>query len=512
MSAVNKIDSNISGLAYAEEAVLGSLPGEDGLGGTPVWKRLEPNSYSDFGGDIKMVAPNPLNPSRQRRKGVAVDIDAAGGFNHNLSFYNLTDIMQGAMFADIRKKGQYPCVDVDSSDDSYQLTGHSITADSLVYAIGFSNPTNNGLKLVSSVATDNIIVSSPLVNEGAPPSTANVFLIGKQTAVGDLDIVADGVSYPVMNSTALDFTTLGLVPGQWIFLGGDSGPMQFTTPANNGFKRVRSISANQIVFDKTSVGMTTEANTTKTVQIFLGDVLKNETGALIKRRSYNVERTLGAPDNASADLQSEVLEGAVIDEVTFNIPQGELLNVDMKFMAIDNVQRTADIGPKQTSVQNSYGSDIFNSTSDIPRMRMYVLSEIDSAPTSLFAFVSEATITLTNNVSVDKAIGVFGGFDMTTGTLEIGGSLTAYFHTVEAIQAIRNSSDVTIDMIFVRNNKGMVLDLPLVALGDGRLKVEQDKPITLPLKMDAATAVDIDENLDYTMMITYFNYLPTVAG
>ena len=52
MAQVNKIDSNITGLAYAEEAVLGSLPGEDGNAGTPVWHRLNPNSYNDFGGEI----------------------------------------------------------------------------------------------------------------------------------------------------------------------------------------------------------------------------------------------------------------------------------------------------------------------------------------------------------------------------------------------------------------------------------------------------------------------------
>lgn len=513
MAEVNKIDSNITGLAYAEEARLGILPGEDGEAGSPVWKRLEPNSYSDFGGDIKTVAPNPLNPSRQRRKGVAVDIDAAGGINHNLSFYNLTDLMQGAMFADIRKKGEYPCVNVESTDDSYELTGHTITAGAIILAVGFTNTLNNGLKNVVTVSTNNITVPDGLVAEVSPPTTARVFLVGHNSAAGDLDIVNSGTSYPVMNSTILNFTTLGLVVGQWIYLGGDSGPNQFTNAANNGFKRIRSISANQLVFDKSGGTMVTEANTTKTVQLFMGDVLKNELGSLIKRRSYNLERTLGVPDSAlPSEVQSEVLTGAVINEVTFNVPRAELLTVDFKFMAIDNEQRLGSDGPKSSGVLLPMGADIFNSTSDVPRIRMTILDAANAAPSNLFAFLSEATITLSNNVSVDKAIGVFGGFDTTTGTLEVGGSVSAYFSNVQAIKAIRDSSDVTIDMIVVRNNKGIVMDLPLVSLGDGRLKIDQDKPIMLPLKMDAATAVDIDPNLDYTMMFTYFNYLPTVAG
>lgn len=511
MATVNKIDANYTALAYAEEAVLGSLPGENGNAGTPAWKRVNPNSYSDFGGDIKTVSPNPINPSRQRKKGVAVDIDATGGFNHNLSFYNMTDLMQGALFANIRKKGQYPATIIATTDDSYNLVGHTIPAGALVYAVGFLNAANNGFKNVLSIATNKILVSQNLVDEGSPPATASVFYVGVQSAAGDVDVVNSGSAFPYLTSTILNFTTLGLVPGQWIYLGGDSAPTQFTNAVNNGYKRIRTIAANTMTFDKSSSTMVTEANTTKTVQIFFGDVLKNETGSLIVQRSYNFERTLGAPIVGSGTLQSEVLIGAVINEMTFNIPQADLVNVDLKLMAIDNAQRTTTDTPKQTGVTNPYPADIFNSTSDISRIRMHVLSDTDAFPTGLFAFLTDASVTMTNNLTIDKAIGVFGGFDVTAGTFEVSGSVTAYFSTVQAVQAIRNSNNVTIDAIFARDNRGIVLDLPLVALGDGRLKVDQDKPITMPLKMDAATSVDIDPNLDYTLMLTIFNYLPTVA-
>jgi hypothetical protein len=502
---VNKVDSNVTSLAYAEEESLGVLPG------SPVWKQLEPNSYSDFGGEIKTVAPNPINPNRERRKGVAVDVDASGGFSHNLTYYNLSDLLQGFMFADMRRKAHKSISAVATADDSYTTGGSDIPAGALINAVGFTNSANNGLKLVSSLDTNKIIVSTNLVNE-TPPATAFVDWVGVQTSAGDIDVVNSGSAYPTLTSTTLDFTTLDLVEGQWIYLGGDTSAMSFSTAANNGFKRIRSIAANTLTLDKSGTTMVTEANTTKTIQIFFGDVLKNEQAGDIVTRSYHLERLLGAPNTAApTDYQSEVLEGAVPNELTFNVPKAELLTMDMSFVALDNVQY-AEGNSLQTSVLDPTPADVFNSTSDIPRMRMTVVSDTDAYPTALFGYLTEAKFMIKNNVTVDKAIGVFGGFDVTVGTFEVSGDLTAYFADVAAVQAVRENENVSIDMAVVKNNRGIIIDLPLVALGDGRLKVEQDQAITLPLKMDAATAKDIDPNLNFTMMFTFFNYLPTVAG
>lgn len=509
MAQVNKIDSNITGLAFAEELTLGVLPG------SPVWKRLNPNSYSDFGGDVKTVAPNPINPSRQRKKGSVVDLDASSGFNHNLSFYNVQDLFESVMFADMRKKGKatVTLVDIDTTNpDEYEVASSTgFLVNSLIKGHNFTNSQNNALNTVAAVTGTTVEVATGLLVAETPPSTAYIQVVGYASAVGDLDVDASG-NFAKITSTTLNFTTLGLVVGQWIFVGGDLTANQFTNAVNNGFKRIRSITATALTLDKSVAAMVTEANTTKDVWIFFGDVLRNETGTLIKRRSYHLERTLGAPDDAlPAQIQSEYVKGQIPNEFTLNVPTADLVTVDFNFIGTDSLQNTGATGPLQTSVVSPQASEVFNSSSDFSRIKLASVSVTDEAPTSLFAFVTDMSLTVNNNLSANKAIGVLGSFDITAGTFSINGSLTAYFGNVTSIQAVRNNADVTLDFAIVKKNQGIVFDIPLISLGGGRLNVEQDQPIKIPLNLDAATAEDIASGFDHTLLITLFGYLPTAA-
>lgn len=505
----NKIDSNITGLAYAEESRLGCLPGEGGQPGSPVWVRLNPNSYNDFGGEIVTVAPNPINPSRQRRKGVTTDLNATGGINHNFTFWNLRDLMQGVMFADIREKGyEEPTGITGNNYDVADTTG--FFAGALIKGFGFNEAQNNSMQKVVSITANTSVEVGSLTAETVPTSAA-IFVVGVEGGLADIDVDVSG-TFPALTSTTLDFTTLGLVPGQWIFIGGDAAANSFTNAENNGFKRIRKIEANRLEIDKSDQTMVAETGTGLAIQIFYGDVLRNETGSLIKRRSYNIERTLGAPDPANpTQIQSEYLRGAVANEFTLNIPSAELLNADISFVAVDNIQRDATIGPKQTNVQEVRPSKEYNTSSDIGRIRLSKVSQTSASPDPLFAFVTEASLTINNNVTPNKAVGVLGAFDVTAGTFNVSGSITAYFSDIQATQAVRENADVTLDFSFVRDNQGIVFDLPLISLGDGRLNVEVDQPITLPLNTEAASGQDVDTNLDHTLLITYFNYLPDAA-
>ena len=270
MAQVTKIDSNCTDLRIAEEDSIGVVSGDE------VWNPYEPNSYPNFGGELDTRARNPINSSRQRGKGVVVDLDANGGFNTDLTQDNIQSLMQGFMYASFRPKGEeiVTAVDIDAGNpDEYEVASTTgFLVGSLIQGQNFTNSANNALNAVTAIVADTSVevATGQLVAEGSPPATAQIVVVGHQADQGDID-VDDSGDFATYTSTTLDFTTLGLIVGELIYVGGDTAGTSFNTAANNGLKRIKSIAANALVVDKSATAMVTEDNSATsnaTIQMF----------------------------------------------------------------------------------------------------------------------------------------------------------------------------------------------------------------------------------------------------
>lgn len=506
------INSNDTGLSFAEEVSLKVLPT------TPTFFALEPNTYADFGGKYSTVAREVINSSRQRLKGSLTDLDASMGFNSDLTQRNLQRIMQGFFFAKMReKKNTQPM-------NGAIVTLTSITPTTINAASGLTgfisgtiaqvqgSLSSNNNAFVLSAATDTVLTTSGLTADASPSASARVEAVGFQFVAGDATISMIA-GKPVLNSTTQDMTLFGLTVGEWIFIGGDTTASNFaavvgstTQLANQGYARVASVSAHQITFDITTFGAVAvaDAGTGKTLQIFFGKLLRNELDpTLIVRTSYTLERTLG---NDGVGLQSELVVGAIANELTLNLTNASKVTCDLSFVGMDSIRRNGTVGLLAGTRIASLGEGALNTSRSVYQSRVYVQDSTTSLPTALYGFAEDIKMTVKNNVKPNKAIGTLGSIEATAGEFEVDSTLTVYFSTVAAVDAIRNNSSCGLYTIFAAANAGIIVDNPLVTLGGGLSKVEKDKKIMVDL-----TAGSAMNPAGYTLLINFFPYLPNAA-
>ena len=521
MALNSKIDSNITGLRYAKEASIKTLP----AAASQVWYGVEPNSYDAFGAEISTVARVPIAADRQRKKGAVVDLDASGSFNTDITQAGIQGLVEGFLFANVKDKARlvkttlasisaidpsnvaYDAIESDSTGDF--IVGHILNLD------GFSESGNNGVfVLTAKSATELRVANNSLQAETSVPVGASITTVGFRFASAGISIVAPSGALPSLRNSAVDLTTLDIVPGEFIYIGGDTDATKFGTVGNNGWARVSRVTANDIFLDKTQDTMVADAGTAKTIEIYWGRTLKNEAVETNQiRHLFQFQRSLGASDTTQkSQIQSDYLVGAVANEMTIRFDEAEKVTVDLGFVAADYETRSGMTGlkSKATSVkeQNFDTGDAYNTTSDFKFLR---LSKVDSTKSNLdklFDFFNNFTIVITNNITANKGIGVLGAFDLTAGSFDVSGDMEAYFSDVVATESIRNYDSLTFGFVLAKGNKGLAVDLPYIAIGDGRLGIEKDDAIKIPLTNSAFA----DPTFDHTVLMSFFDYLPNAAS
>ena len=506
---VNSIDSNVTGLSIAEEECPKILPV---VPGDVDWYTQEPNSYSNFGTVVNTVAREPINPLRQNKKGTTTSIEAAGGFNSDMTQNNMDRLLQGFFFNDAFEKYNLlpfngtanPTLDVEVGNGIYNVTSTlatSIYASDLVKATGFASSANNGTFLVEAVTVAELDTDNTAsVLDAAPAANANIRVVGHEFASGDLAATISSGTL-VLTSAAKDISELGLRVGEWIFIGGDAVGTQFTN--GTGYARVSALTTTTITCDKSTGLVTADTGAAKTIRIFFGTYQRNGTQlSEIIYRSYQLERTLG---NDTVGVQSEIMIGAYANEFALKIPSEAKLEVDLSYIALDSEVRTGTQGLKAGNRISALAEEAYNTSTDVVRINMSPVTA-SLTPTPQFAFVTEANFNIANGVKLNKAVGVAGGIGVATGNFVVSGSVTAYFQTVAALSAVRNNVDITIDAIFAKSNGGMIFDVPLLILSSAGVNVTKDDPITIPLEQFAA-----ENSFGYTFSYCNMHYLPTIA-
>ena len=503
--AGDKQDSNFVGLYVAREQSSGQLPNN------AVFREREPNSFDDLGGEYTLLARRQFNASRQRKKGGVVDVDADGGWNEDFTQRGMDDTMEAFFFANMRRKPlSVATAAVAGTSDFAVASSAGFVEGALVHLRGFKR--NRRLHLVNGITDGtHVSVTTPLTNE-AVVNGGVLEVVGHQFDAGTLSLELDGGVAHLLSSD-MDMTTFGLIEGEWVFVGGDEDVMHFADVL--GFYAriaVGGILEDRLTFDKTTRAIVDDDGATKTIQLFFGYLVKNEDDPdNIVKFTHTVERTLGKDADGT---QSEYLDGFVLNEMTWNSPLADKVNIDVTGVAMHHGKRKGVDGPLSklnapgnvSQIVKAEGDEMFNTSSNVFRLRLSLIDPETLNPTPLFARVTEWNATINNNVSVNKAQGTLGGFDTTAGTFDFDAEFTAYFTTIAAAEAIENNYDATFDAIYSKDNAAVIMDVPLLALGGGRLSVEMDEPIMLPL-----TIMGAESPFGYTALLNWLPYVPNVG-
>lgn len=638
MTAVVKQDSNFTELRYSVE----SAPGVAGT----VWYPLEPNSYKNFGSDVKTKQRMPINSSRQLKKAVVVDLDASAGFTQDLTPSNSEGVLQSFLYAISRDKNQKAVATVTGgATDAYAVAsgGLSYQANDLLIAKAFGDAANNGLKIVDTSGVTATTVKSTTDLTTAAAQTGTIERVGYQFDTGVASINVSGTFPKLMvsntvaagtytvggggsviqnndtltidgrvytwqtsltnvdghvligandtaallnmknainlgtnggtyaaamtantsvlalssNATTLvinalvtgkvgnriatietsagswgavtlasgagrDMTTLGLIQGEDVFIGGDQTTEQFFSGVNLGYCRLRSMATGYLEFDKTQFSMIADDGTStgasgtnnKTIRIFFGRVLKNESdSSLIVKRGLQLERQLGYIDDSTpSQIQAEYIVRALADDLKFDMKTADLIKMEFSFKANTSEERQAATGLKSGTRPTLADTDAFNSTSDVVMTKICIVDTDDSCPAPLFSYFTDLTIDLKNNLKQNKAVSVLGAFDSTPGFFMVAPTMTAYFVNVTEMTAVRNNETLTLETHLFKFNQGVSFDMPCLVASKAMPDVKINEPIMLPLASDAAAGTAVDVGLNHTLLMVFWDYLPDLAG
>ena len=498
--------TNNFGLAYAEETTFGAIP-------TAGWRTLQPNSLSTMGRSITTVSRNPISKERQREKGTVTDLDSAVEFEADLTREDFTDFSEAFVFANNTDAmlNQSVTSDVDATTGYAGTFTETIVLSSLLYARGFAESANNGLHVVTTegagYATD-IPVTSTLVTEATSPTNATIETCGVRSASGDLEIANVSGSTADITSTALDFTTLGLTAGQFIWIGGSLAANQFTEQAsastNYGFARVTGIAANVLGIEKMRSTFTNTTNTGQLVDLYFGQWLRNldVDDADYIERSYTFEGAYKDLASAGND-EYEYAKGNYCNSMAINMPLSDKSTVTWGFVGTDT-DNPVTAGSRATGASAALApvqTTAFNTSSDFARLR---LTETDE--TGLTTDFKDMTITINNNVSPEKVLDTLGAKYMNTGNLEVDISTTVLFSNSDVVDAIRANTTVTMEVALRNDDGAFLLDIPEMTIGDGTKDFPVNESITLALNCMAHK----DDTYGISIGISQFPYVPSV--
>jgi hypothetical protein len=499
------LTNNVS-LQYTVETSIGVLPG------SPVWKLLEPNNISAYGASITTVARRPIAQERGRKKGTVTNLESAVEFDADLTMQSMEEHIEGFVFAEFANKefdlrlATLPptatvTTDVFNIDSASTLLAGKVVwvaaaGRSLLYAKGYTTAANNGVhELAADLgATDTTVsVTSTLATE-TPSTNASLQVAGIRVGDSDLTFTKSGSTATLVSSADIaDWSALGLLPGQFIHIGGTTNATVLqnalnasTTDDTYGYARITSISANTLNLDKLDTTLAATADNTGEgdADILFGRFLRNVAVTAdaddnrYLERSYQFETVYPDLGGVGTD-EYEYAIGNFANELAMSLPLTEKATATWGFIGTNADDITASRKTGASAGRSPLRTTALNTSSNIVSLTTDVVSLVSDV-----CFKS-LTLTIRNNVTPENCLGTLGASFVNAGLFEVNLEGQMLFTNKEIVNAIKGNTTVTFAAIMANDNGAFAFDLPSATFGGGDREYPVDQSVLVNITGEA---------------------------
>jgi hypothetical protein len=490
---MGRVLTNNTTLQVATESSLGVQP-------TSGWKTIEPTTIGKFGPTLTKLTREPISKNRQRRKGALTDLDSSVEFEADVTYDHMKMFLEGLLFSSFKGGTVFSPTAVTATGYTV-ASGGALAAGTLIYARGFANPANNGLKVVGSSSTSIEIKTSGLVAEATAPTGATVEIAGVQGATSDFTIVSGNLV-----STAFDWTTAvgALVQvGQFIWIGDTSGGTHsFANTSDRGFARVMAKSATTLTLDKKSTVFVDDPGTGKDIYVLFGQFVRNVAvdHADYLERTYHFELAYENLGDTPGVDKYEYAKGNFCNEITYDFQTANKATMRCNFVGTDCDAPTLTRATGASTAIPPIATGMYNTSVDFLRLRVTGADE-----TGLTTDIKQMSVTVKNNVTAEKVLATLGGKYMNAGLFDVEVDASVLFTSSGVIDAMRANSTVTMEAAIRNDDGGFLLDIPAMTVEGGDKEFPVNQTVTISMKSMAFQHATLGTSLS----VSCFPYLPS---
>lgn len=144
-STISAADTNSTQLSVTKECTPTN---------TSEWLIMQPNEISSFSAEIGKTARAPITADRGNRKGTVTSLTASPAFAMDTVMDGVRYFGDAFLYTQWKGASPFGKKPTATTSTGYTVpTGAVVAADTLVYAAGWVNAANNGLKVVTTGST-----------------------------------------------------------------------------------------------------------------------------------------------------------------------------------------------------------------------------------------------------------------------------------------------------------------------------------------------------------------------